>query len=272
MEYFNLHTSILRGQSVRQAEALDIQTWLFLQCYCIEQENSGRIAGMKSWTEKTCLSTIGVSRADLDRACGLWTWDEADLLVEHYPIGQEENFQKMREGGKAGGRQRQKQLKAQLKASAKTLPQAPLETTPETETKHKGKERKEKEEKGSSRAPEASAPPEDGTETAVAESPVFKKTAPPSEAELRELCAREDVPLSYARRWLTKLANRRPEALVLAAQDWGADLSDWWQRENLRTQSEFLEKEKSAPKNSAVPGDTRRVASLFKQFDQQRNA
>lgn len=142
MEWINIHTSTLDSEEMADAELQDHSTWLFLMRYCFGQENGGRICGAKKWPERKW-TWARLTRAQVDRSCGLWKWDGDDLLVAFYPIEKEIEVKKKREGAAHGGRMRGKQLRAsaQAKAEAKGQPKA------NAEAQRKGKEGKGKEEK-----------------------------------------------------------------------------------------------------------------------------
>lgn len=104
MEWLNIHSSTVDSEVMQDAEKADCGVWLFLSRYCAGQENGGRIKAAKAWTDKKWMKCAGVSKEEVLRECGLWSWEEEDLVLEFYPHDQERAMAAKRRGGKKGAR------------------------------------------------------------------------------------------------------------------------------------------------------------------------
>ncbi len=155
MEYINIHTRTLGSEAFLDAEPVDQSTWLLLLSFCCNQENGGRIVGCGTWLDQKWIRmTGGVTVERAARACPLWRWDGADILVTHYPLEQEAKLQAQRNGGKIGGqksgearRREPLKLEAPPEAHLEGKLQTTLEAPPEAHLEQKEKKGKEKERK-----------------------------------------------------------------------------------------------------------------------------
>jgi hypothetical protein len=157
MEWLNIHRSTVEGEAMQDASAEAVRAWLFLQAYCVGQENGGRIEGAKGWNDRKWLKQCGLSLEAVHQASGLWYWDGEDLHIEFYPLNQEAKFIKNRQTGATGGRRsgevrRQKNLQhrteneapaeARVEADGSTKNEATVEALTEARVERKVKERK----------------------------------------------------------------------------------------------------------------------------------
>jgi hypothetical protein len=155
MEYLNIHRSDVEGEAMQDATPGAVRAWLFLNTYCVGQENGGRIAGARQWPDRKWLKLCSLSYEDIHGASELWHWDGDDLVMEFYPADQEAEFRAKREGGRLGGKRSGRARKeAAREAQVKGEVEAQLEASSEGEVERKEKERKEKEGKGRERARE----------------------------------------------------------------------------------------------------------------------
>ncbi len=131
MEWLNIHASTIDSEVLQDAEPRQVAAWLFLQRYCIGQENGGRIRDCREWPELKWLKAVSVQRSDVLAPSGLWHWEANDLLVSFYPHEQEALLQSRRLGGRLGGKTRGKQLKAAARSRHAGQSQAESQTEPE---------------------------------------------------------------------------------------------------------------------------------------------
>lgn len=104
MEWLNLSVSILNSAPLRRATVAQRGVWLSLMSYCVQQENSGQIAGTEHWTDWDWLQVIGVQKKDAQGDCTLWRWEDGDVMtVLFYPTEKERQVRRNRKSGKAGG-------------------------------------------------------------------------------------------------------------------------------------------------------------------------
>ena len=108
MHWINIHTSDLRSPEYIGSEPVQRATWLNVMCYCIEQENGGRIAGGATWKDRQWQQACGVTLAEVVDGGELVTMDGDDVVVWRYPAEKEAQVQRdraiARENGKRGGR------------------------------------------------------------------------------------------------------------------------------------------------------------------------
>jgi len=101
MDWLNLHTSILDSPEVLGADPIDRATWLMLMRYCIGQENSGIIKNCKTWPDRKWQQIVRVTLSETQAKTQLWTWEDGDIHVTHYPIEKEAIIKGARLGGQA---------------------------------------------------------------------------------------------------------------------------------------------------------------------------
>jgi hypothetical protein len=56
MQYFTMHTNILRRNAFCAASPTQQATWLKLLCACAEVENGGKITNSKNWSDREWLT------------------------------------------------------------------------------------------------------------------------------------------------------------------------------------------------------------------------
>lgn len=152
MEWLNIHRSDVEGEAMQDAPRAQVGTWLFLSIFCAGQENGGRIAGAKGWSDRKWLKVTSLSAEEVQEESGLWHWDGEDLVVEFYPADQEAVVRSKRRGGRAGGKKRVENFRKR-KADLEGVPEgvlegkakADLEGVVEGDLERKGREGKEKE-------------------------------------------------------------------------------------------------------------------------------
>ena len=108
MNYINIHTSVIHSPQLKGADPVERATWFMLLGFCVEMENSGRISDCKSWKCRRWQQTVGVMLRELNACSDLWRWDGDDLVVEFYPLDQEQEVKQRRDrarnNGTKGGR------------------------------------------------------------------------------------------------------------------------------------------------------------------------
>jgi hypothetical protein len=108
MNYINIHTSVIHSPQLKGADPVERATWFMLLGFCVEMENSGRISDCKSWKCRRWQQTVGVMLRELNACSDLWRWDGEDLVVEFYPLDQEQEVKQRRDrarhNGSKGGR------------------------------------------------------------------------------------------------------------------------------------------------------------------------
>jgi hypothetical protein len=216
MEWLNIHTSTIDSPEVGAAEPQDIGTWLKLLRYCAGQENGGRIRGAKEWPERLWLFGVKVTSADVQRQCGLWTWQGTDLLVEFYPKQKETEVRAKRKGGTKGAHSRwtDKKPASTLAPDSSPMPEAMPPAKPlangspihmshaEGEGKGKGKEY---------------------THTPGA------RGLTPDWAEVEAFAQASGVDVPFARDWFERKVNSLTHGFATLV-DWRADLLPYWRR------------------------------------------
>jgi len=108
MNYINIHTSVIHSPEIKGSDPVDRATWFMLLGFCVEMENSGRILDCKSWKCRRWQQTVGVTLRELNGCSDLWRWDGDDLVIEFYPLAQQEEIKlrrdRARHNGTKGGR------------------------------------------------------------------------------------------------------------------------------------------------------------------------
>jgi hypothetical protein len=113
MQYLNLDVSDLDSEQMIDAEPIDRGTWLFLQRYCVGQENSGRIVGARKWPDRKWQQIVRVSITEVNRMCALWRWDGDDLITMFYPSAAQVAVQAKRSAAHSTNRNRRAQRSAE---------------------------------------------------------------------------------------------------------------------------------------------------------------
>lgn len=86
MEWINIHRSVTQSAEFKGAEPLDRATWFSLLDYCCSQENDGIIEQCRDWPDRKWQQVAGVTKAEAERACDLWTWNpDGSLEINFYP-------------------------------------------------------------------------------------------------------------------------------------------------------------------------------------------
>ena len=98
MEYLNVKLAMLRNGEVLTASNAVVGLWLRLTAYCWAQENGGRIEGAEAWSDRTWL-LAGMDWEGVEKESPLWSWEDGDLVVHHFPIEWLERWQACRKGG-----------------------------------------------------------------------------------------------------------------------------------------------------------------------------
>jgi hypothetical protein len=106
MEWLNLSITKLAAPEYRRSSMLERGVWITLLGYCIQQENGGRIAHAKDWTDFECTAVLGVSLNDLQGSHLLWSYDGSDLVVSGYPHEKQREIEARRRAGRKGNRTR----------------------------------------------------------------------------------------------------------------------------------------------------------------------
>lgn len=258
MEWINIHTSTMTSESVLDATPVQLATWLRMLHYCCAQENSGRLAGAKSWDERKWLRTANVTLADVADGGRLWRWRGEDLLLEFYPLDKQNIVQKKRKfgglGGKASGERRAQDAAAcaARDGSRDASPDGGVGACPDGEayasrdgsTEGKGREEKGMEEEGNARAQEAKEDPH-----------------VPSEREFMEAFVVDGIPPEYLQPRFTWFQGSRKRWF-----DRHGDLLDWrwlvrrWWMQDRATWTPNLTGHPAGGANSAGTGDQKNGA------------
>lgn len=82
------------------SEPVDRATWLCLLRYCCGQENNGRILECSKWGDRRWQQSCKVTLEEVRRECGLWYWEEFNLVVKFYPIEKQTVHQRLSQKGK----------------------------------------------------------------------------------------------------------------------------------------------------------------------------
>lgn len=107
MDWLNLHIpTVLRSPEFIGAEPIDRSTSLMLLAFCAQLENGGTIQGCRTWKDRKWQQLAGVTLAEVNRDCELWTWEGENLVVRFYPTNKETEVKANRENGRTGGRPR----------------------------------------------------------------------------------------------------------------------------------------------------------------------
>lgn len=158
MNHLNIETSVLLSHDFLRIEPVERAIWLALLAYCVQQENGGVLKGAEGWKDFDWWMR-GIDPGTVPDSPTLWSFEDGDLHLHHYPI-RNENWVKMsRAGGAKGGRPKKHAKKENPEVSGKDKPtqkpigsekhNLPEKPTPETysETKcnvRKGNVRKRK--------------------------------------------------------------------------------------------------------------------------------
>ena len=136
MNYINIRTAIIHSPELKGADPVERGTWLMLLGFCVDMENSGRIAGCRGWKCRRWQQTAGVTLREVATESDLWEWEGDDLIVNFYPLAQEREAQqrreRARENGTRGGRPR--------KTDEEPTSDPTSESVKERKDKDKGKE------------------------------------------------------------------------------------------------------------------------------------
>lgn len=108
MDWLYLSCATLDAPQFLGSEPTDRATWLCLLRFCVGQENSGRVVDCQAWTDRRWQQIAGVTKAETERTCDLWTWKGKDLIVWGYPQAQEDRTKANRRLGKKGAKARWK--------------------------------------------------------------------------------------------------------------------------------------------------------------------
>ena len=148
-----MQPSKLRAPSFIAATTTERATWLSVVCYCVEQENGGRIIGASQWKDRQWQQTCGVTAREVKQSVHLFTWDGNDLVVWNYPVDSEMEVKAKRMGGRVGNERRWK-LQTTLEPSSESLSDSvglvvkPSHTDPVSESR-------EEENRGEKKSPQA---------------------------------------------------------------------------------------------------------------------
>lgn len=141
MNWLNLNVATLDSETFLGSEPLDRATWLCLLRYCIGQENGGVIDGAESWGDRKWQQLVRVTKKEVSRATGLWSWGEGNLIVWEYPLEKEDEVRNRRErartNGAKGGRPKGTDNETQKEPTSDSFAKA----EGERKEKEKGKER-----------------------------------------------------------------------------------------------------------------------------------
>lgn len=164
MQWLNLSVSDLASPTVRRSDMQDRGVWITLLAYCVQQENSGRIAGAQAWTEWDCLQVLGIPAAMLEGTHTLWHYENGDLLVYSYPAAKQKEVTDKRRAARRGNRIRwgassdseshsESQTDSHTESHSELQCDSHTESESESGKEGKGKERKEnRKENGNIRA------------------------------------------------------------------------------------------------------------------------
>lgn len=154
MEYVNIKLETVGDIRFVGARPVVRATWLSLLIYCCKQENSGRIAGCRSWGDGTWAQIAGLKKSEVHAPAGLWEWQGDDLLVWGYPLHNEQVCRTRRAVGRTGGIASGESRRAS-KSEANASPIGSPNALPNGEATV---EQKEKEEKGKEEQQQQPAP------------------------------------------------------------------------------------------------------------------
>ncbi len=103
MRYVNLSVETLTSESFLGSEPVDRATWVCLLRYCAQHETGGIIKSAADWGDRKWMQLCGITKEEAHRESSLWYWNGTDLVVNHYPVEQEEAAKARREAGKRYG-------------------------------------------------------------------------------------------------------------------------------------------------------------------------
>lgn len=90
MNWLNIKIAQLRSEAFLHATNAQKGQWLELCAHCCTQHNSGRIKNSKNWAPTQWIKITGSETPDTP--CTLWHWHKDDLIVEFFPLFQQEKF------------------------------------------------------------------------------------------------------------------------------------------------------------------------------------
>jgi hypothetical protein len=106
MNWLNLNLELFRDDRFMDADPLDRATWLLMVAHCCLVENGGVMRDAHKWNNERWLRTVGVTREEYERPCGLWKNEVGHVRVWGYPIKQEQKYKQLRKRGQRGAEKR----------------------------------------------------------------------------------------------------------------------------------------------------------------------
>jgi len=134
MNWLNLSTKDLTSPAFLGCEPTDRATWLCLMAYCAIQETGGVIEGCGGWGDRMWQQVVGITKAEAHREVSLWSWEDDDLTVNLYPVGQEDVVKAKRQGGVTRAQQAGKEREKKRKGKERSPSRAPSRTPSRTPT------------------------------------------------------------------------------------------------------------------------------------------
>lgn len=89
MRWCNIPTEVMGNPTFIGCEPIARATWLCVLLRCVEQENSGRVSGALTWSDRRWQQWAGVTAAEVKAAAPLLVFEGDDLIVQFYPHDQQ---------------------------------------------------------------------------------------------------------------------------------------------------------------------------------------
>lgn len=146
MEYINIPLYVIRSNEYIGADPTQRATWLSLVAWSCDQENMGRIAGARSWGDRRWMQSCGVMASEVAESCGLYRWEEDDLVISFYPADAQREIERKREiaraNGRKGGRKPTLEPMPETNVGSNVGNQPRIANDAPSESEKKGKEKK----------------------------------------------------------------------------------------------------------------------------------
>jgi len=104
VNWLNLELKTLRSTEYLGADPTQRATWINLLSFCADHENAGFISECKDWNDRKWMQLVGITKDEVESECDLWDYKSGGIMVEHYPLLQEQKVKRNRRNGKKGGR------------------------------------------------------------------------------------------------------------------------------------------------------------------------
>jgi hypothetical protein len=96
MEWFKMYPAKFRAREFIGSDPVERATWLAVMCYCVEQENSGRLVGAALWKDRQWQQTCGVTLREVSKSTKLIKIEGDDVIIWEYPIETQDEIKSRR--------------------------------------------------------------------------------------------------------------------------------------------------------------------------------